>query len=59
VAKLNQAINEVLTAPETVEVFQKRNMQPIGGTPEDASRYLKEEGDMWRNVIRAAEITAE
>ena len=49
----------MLTSPETVEVFQKRNMQPVGGTPEDASRYLKEEGELWRDVIRAAEINAQ
>jgi len=58
VAKLNQTINEVLTSPETVAQFQKRNMQPVGGTSEDVSKLLREEFGRWGDVIRATDIQA-
>ena len=58
VTKLNQAINELLTEPEMVATLQKRNMQPVGGTIEDASRYLKDEREMWRHIIQSAGIKA-
>jgi tripartite-type tricarboxylate transporter receptor subunit TctC len=59
VAKLNRAINEILKKPETEEHFQSMNMQPIGGTPDETKKFIKEESDRWSDVIRAAKINAD
>jgi tripartite-type tricarboxylate transporter receptor subunit TctC len=58
VTKLNQAINELLKDPEMAAMLQKRNMQPVGGTAEDANLYLQGEREMWRRIIQSAGITA-
>ncbi len=44
VAKLNQAINEALKKPETVEHLRSMNMTPVGGTPDEIQR-LHRRGD--------------
>jgi hypothetical protein len=33
-------------------------LTPVGGTPEDYGRLIREEMDKWRKVIRAAGIKA-
>ncbi len=56
VAKLNQAINEVLKKPETVEHLRRMNMTPVGGTPAEIRAYIAAETERWGDVIRAANI---
>jgi tripartite-type tricarboxylate transporter receptor subunit TctC len=56
VAKLNQAVNEVLKAPESVAHFHSLSMEPIGGTPGEVRTFIKNETERWSTVIRAAGI---
>jgi tripartite-type tricarboxylate transporter receptor subunit TctC len=56
VAKLNQAANEVLKAPDTVARLRTMSMQPIGGTPTQVRDFIKNETVRWSSVIRAAGI---
>ncbi len=56
VAKLNQAINEVLKKPETAEHLRRMNMTPVGGTPGEIRAYIAAETERWGDVIRAANI---
>ena len=56
VAKLNEAINEVLKKPETVEHLRRMNMTPVGGTPGEIRAYIAAETGRWGDVIRAANI---
>jgi len=58
VAKLNAAINEVLSLPDVQAHFANVSMQPIGGTPADLAELIKAETTRWGEVIRAANITA-
>ncbi len=58
VARLNQALNELLRRPETAEHFRTMNMTPVGGTPEEIRRFLADETARWGAVIRAANISA-
>jgi tripartite-type tricarboxylate transporter receptor subunit TctC len=59
VTKLNAAVNEVLKAPETVDHFRTLNMEPVGGTPAEIRRFIKNETERWAEVIRAAGITGD
>jgi len=56
VAKLNDAINAVLEERETAEHLRSMNMTPVGGTPDAAKIFIKQETERWGEVIRAAKI---
>src|ERR1019366_4158759 len=47
VAKLNQAINDVLNSPEAQAHFAKINLHAAGGTPAEAKAFLKKETQVW------------
>jgi tripartite-type tricarboxylate transporter receptor subunit TctC len=59
VAKLNAAINEVLTNPDTVQQMRRMNMTPVGGTPDAIKAFIKDETERWGDVIRAARISVD
>jgi tripartite-type tricarboxylate transporter receptor subunit TctC len=59
VDKLNAGINAVLRQPETMEHLRNMNMTPIGGTPDEARAFIKDETARWGDVIRAAKIGVE
>ncbi|MGD0023232.1 MAG: tripartite tricarboxylate transporter substrate binding protein [Xanthobacteraceae bacterium] len=59
VAKLNEAANKALQAPDLLDRFQKLNLTPGGGTPVEIAAFIKEETRRWGEVIRAANITPE
>jgi tripartite-type tricarboxylate transporter receptor subunit TctC len=56
VAKLNQGINEALKNRETAEQLRSMNMTPIGGTPDEMRKFIREETERWGDVIRTAKI---
>jgi tripartite-type tricarboxylate transporter receptor subunit TctC len=56
VARLNQAINEVLKDSETAARLRSMNMTPVGGTAAEAREFIREETERWGDVIRAAKI---
>jgi tripartite-type tricarboxylate transporter receptor subunit TctC len=57
VAKLNDAINVVLKERDTAEHLRSMNMTPVGGAPDAAKIFIKQETDRWGEVIRAAKIS--
>ena len=57
VAKLNDAINAVLKEPETEGHLRSMNMTPVGGTPDAAKTFIRQEAERWGEVIRAAKIS--
>ena len=59
IAKLNRAINEILTETETKARFRELNLMAAGGTPEDMAKLKKEETERWSQVIRDAGIQPE
>jgi tripartite-type tricarboxylate transporter receptor subunit TctC len=59
VAKLNRAISAVLAEPETAQHLRGMNMTPVGGTPEAARAFIKQETTRWSEVIRAAKISVD
>jgi tripartite-type tricarboxylate transporter receptor subunit TctC len=52
VARLNKALNEVLSTPETVGRLRDMGGDPIGGPPEKAAQVMREDQLKWRKVIR-------
>jgi tripartite-type tricarboxylate transporter receptor subunit TctC len=56
VKTINEAVNEVLKAPEVRERLAKMHVQTLGGTPDELLSYIKEETKRWGDVIRVADI---
>jgi tripartite-type tricarboxylate transporter receptor subunit TctC len=57
VAKLNAAVNEILTDPAMQARFKSLNLEAGGGSPEDMAKLVKSETQRWGDVIRAAGIS--
>jgi tripartite-type tricarboxylate transporter receptor subunit TctC len=58
VAKLNKTINEVLASPEAQDKFNKLNLHAAGGTPAHAAAVIKNEAQVWGDVIKEAHVPA-
>jgi tripartite-type tricarboxylate transporter receptor subunit TctC len=56
VAKLNAAMNQTIKDPDVVEHFKKMDLTPGGGTPAEASTWIKSETKRWGDVIKSAGI---
>jgi tripartite-type tricarboxylate transporter receptor subunit TctC len=57
IAKLNAAINAVLTDPEMVTHFQTMHLAAVGGTTQKMAEMIKADTDRWGGVIRGANVT--
>jgi tripartite-type tricarboxylate transporter receptor subunit TctC len=56
VAKLNEAIEDVLASPEAKTHFAKINAQPASGSPAQATAFIEKETKTWGRVIKEAGI---
>ncbi|MFL5107191.1 MAG: tripartite tricarboxylate transporter substrate binding protein [Xanthobacteraceae bacterium] len=56
VVRLNAEANRALTSSELVEKMRLQGYEPVGGTPEGASDWIKAEVARWSKVIRDAGI---
>ncbi len=59
VAKLNAAINDVLTTPDMQTHLSLMHLQAVGGTPQRMAEIIKADTQRWGDVIRAANVTLE
>jgi tripartite-type tricarboxylate transporter receptor subunit TctC len=50
-ARLNQAANAALAAPQMKEALTRLSAQPRGGTPDDLARHMKAEHDKWGPIV--------
>jgi tripartite-type tricarboxylate transporter receptor subunit TctC len=57
VEKVNSGINEALQDPDIQKRFADLSAEPVGGTPQAADTYLKQEAERWKNVIVSAHVT--
>jgi tripartite-type tricarboxylate transporter receptor subunit TctC len=53
-ARLNRAINEALRADDVTSALKKLGGDPLGGSPQDFTALLAEEGPKWVEVVRAS-----
>ncbi len=51
VGKLNQAVNDIIGAPEIKKQFEELNLLPAGGSPAAMAKFVKEETLRWTEVI--------
>jgi tripartite-type tricarboxylate transporter receptor subunit TctC len=56
VSKLNKAINEVLQDPKLKAHFSKINLAAVGGSPSEATAFIRKETVVWGNVIKEAHL---
>ena len=56
IARLNAAANAALKQPALIEEFRLQGYEPVGGTPEEATAWIKTEVARWTAVIRDAGI---
>lgn len=57
--KLSAAIAESLKLPDVAKQLQDLNNEPIGSTPEQMARFVRDESKRWGDIIRSAGIKAE
>ena len=56
VARLNGAANSVHKSADLIEQFRLQGYEPVGGSPQEATAWIKAEVTRWTEVIRAAAI---
>ena len=54
---LNRAINEIMAMPDVRAQLAAMSMQPVGGSPADMARFIREETKRWGDVIKSANVT--
>jgi tripartite-type tricarboxylate transporter receptor subunit TctC len=59
VARLSTETAKVLAAPEIRARFAELGVEPVGGTPAEAARFLDEEIAKWARVIATAKVKPE
>ncbi len=59
VAKINADINEILRQPEMQPHLAEWSGEAIGGSPQAAAAYMREEVERWNKVIKAAGVKLE
>jgi tripartite-type tricarboxylate transporter receptor subunit TctC len=59
VARLRDEVAASLREPEVRDRMLALGIEPVGNTPEELARVLKDDLDRWTRVIRAANVKAE
>ena len=59
IARINADFNAVLAAPEVQERLLASGFEPLGGTPQKFSDYLRAETRKWTKLVRDAGIRVE
>jgi tripartite-type tricarboxylate transporter receptor subunit TctC len=58
VNRLSETLRAVVKSPEIVERMAASGNEPVGSTPEEFDRFIREEIPKWAKVIRQAKISA-
>ena len=59
VKRFNEEINNALKSPEVIERLSKAYAFAEGGTPEEFTKFLSEEGARWTKLVKDAGIKPE
>jgi tripartite-type tricarboxylate transporter receptor subunit TctC len=59
VEHLNGEVAKIIVQPEAVEILQRENFSPKGGTPEDFGATIKSEIALWHRVALDAGVKAQ
>jgi len=58
VQRLNQEFNAALDDPTVRKRLDELSVEPGGGSPADAARFLQTQATEWEKLIRARDIKA-
>jgi tripartite-type tricarboxylate transporter receptor subunit TctC len=59
VKRMNAAVEKALTQPAMLATLAAEGSTPMGGSPEQAAKYIKAEQALWATLIREAGIKVE
>lgn len=57
--KLNAAVNEVIASDTVRDTFSKQGLEPVGGSREDAEKFLKQQIDRFGTAVKSAGVKAD
>ena len=57
--KLNRALNDALRTAEVRKGLATLQSDPVGGTPEQFGKKIVEDAELWKRIIKEANITLE
>ena len=57
IEKVNAGVNQALHDSDVQKRLTDLSAEPVGGTPQETAKYLKQEAERWKNVITAAHVT--
>lgn len=55
----HRVLADALALPDVRQKFQDQGAVPVGSTPEQTARFIREESERWSRVIRSAKVTVE
>jgi tripartite-type tricarboxylate transporter receptor subunit TctC len=59
VARISADIAEAIKQPDVRKRFDDLSADPVGGTPAETARFMREEVERWNKVIKAAKVKLE
>src|SRR3954464_3042316 len=59
VAKLNAGVVKAIASPDVNQRFMSQGAEPSASSPEELTRYMREEHARWAKVIKAANVKLE
>lgn len=54
--KVAQMVSDILKTPEMIRKYTEAGADPVGNTPEEMDKWMREDAERWRAVIRVAQI---
>jgi tripartite-type tricarboxylate transporter receptor subunit TctC len=54
--KISQMVSDILKTTEMVRKFTEAGADPVGNTPDEMDKWMREDSERWRSVIRSANI---
>jgi len=58
IARISREVNQALKSADVVERFAAQGTEPLGGSPEQAAAYVKQELERWGPVVKRAGVVA-
>jgi tripartite-type tricarboxylate transporter receptor subunit TctC len=59
VQRQNRELNTIVRAPDVIERLERSGAEPLGSTPEQFAKVIRDEYENWKLVIQRANIKAE
>ena len=57
--KINSQVNAILREKEVQDFFDLNGADPVGGSPQDYARIIKNDYEMWAPVVKRANVQAD